>query len=133
MRERLGQHLCHDFAAYVGKSEVAAKVPVSQSLVIQAEAMQHHQFLICIAIRLSAVQLSAGKAVEAFPLSDQGDNTQHSIHLQAVALEVLAHERYEELLRKANVINEAFVDYRVWMATTRRADGRWRTPHPLTA
>lgn len=39
-------------------------------------------------------------------------------------LEVLAHERYEDLLRKANVINEAFVDYRVWMATTHRADGR---------
>ncbi|MGH8995326.1 MAG: DEAD/DEAH box helicase [Acidimicrobiales bacterium] len=27
-------------------------------------------------------------------------------------LEVLAHERYEELLRRANVLNEAFVDYR---------------------
>jgi len=39
-------------------------------------------------------------------------------------LEVLAHERYQELLKKANVINEAFIDYRVWMATTRRADGR---------
>ncbi|HEV2034078.1 MAG TPA: DEAD/DEAH box helicase family protein [Candidatus Dormibacteraeota bacterium] len=39
-------------------------------------------------------------------------------------LEVLAHERYQELLKKANVINEAFIDYRVWMSTTRRADGR---------
>lgn len=39
-------------------------------------------------------------------------------------LEVLAHERYEDLLKKANVINEAFVDYRVWMSTTRRADGQ---------
>jgi len=39
-------------------------------------------------------------------------------------LEVLAHERYEELLKKAYVINEAFIDYRVWMSTTRRADGQ---------
>lgn len=39
-------------------------------------------------------------------------------------LEVLAHERYEELLKKAKVINEAFIDYRIWMATTRRADGQ---------
>ena len=39
-------------------------------------------------------------------------------------LEVLAHERYQVLLKKANVINEAFIDYRVWMSTTRRADGR---------
>jgi LuxR family maltose regulon positive regulatory protein len=31
----------------------------------EAEAMQHRQFLICIAIRLSAVQLGAGKAAEA--------------------------------------------------------------------
>ncbi len=39
-------------------------------------------------------------------------------------LEVLAHERYQELLKKANVINEAFIDYRVWMSTTRRSDGQ---------
>jgi LuxR family maltose regulon positive regulatory protein len=31
----------------------------------EAEAMQHRQFLICIAIRLSAVQFSAGKVAEA--------------------------------------------------------------------
>jgi LuxR family maltose regulon positive regulatory protein len=40
-------------------------ISILQQLQREAEAMQHHQFLICIAIRLSAVQLSAGKAVEA--------------------------------------------------------------------
>jgi type III restriction enzyme len=39
-------------------------------------------------------------------------------------LEVLAHERYEELLKKANVINEAFVDYRTWIEMTRDSSGR---------
>jgi len=38
-------------------------------------------------------------------------------------LEVLAHERYQELLKKANVINTAFVDYRTWMELTRNAQG----------
>src|SRR5712675_2135294 len=36
-----------------------------QQLQREAEAMQHRQFLICVAIRLSAVQLSAGKVAEA--------------------------------------------------------------------
>jgi LuxR family maltose regulon positive regulatory protein len=40
-------------------------ISILQQLQHEAEAMQHHQFLICIAIRLSAVQLSAGKAAEA--------------------------------------------------------------------
>jgi LuxR family maltose regulon positive regulatory protein len=40
-------------------------ISILQQLQREAEAMQHHQFLICIAIRLSAVQLSAGKAAEA--------------------------------------------------------------------
>jgi type III restriction enzyme len=39
-------------------------------------------------------------------------------------LEVLAHERYEELLRKANVINEAFIDYRTQIATRINAEGK---------
>jgi LuxR family transcriptional regulator, maltose regulon positive regulatory protein len=38
---------------------------ILQQLQREAEAMQHGQFLICIAIRLSAVQLSAGKVTEA--------------------------------------------------------------------
>jgi LuxR family maltose regulon positive regulatory protein len=38
---------------------------ILQQLQHEAEAMQHPQFLICIAIRLSAIQLSAGKAAEA--------------------------------------------------------------------
>jgi LuxR family transcriptional regulator, maltose regulon positive regulatory protein len=40
-------------------------ISILQQLQREAEAMQHHQFLICIAIRLSAVQLSAGKVAEA--------------------------------------------------------------------
>jgi len=32
-------------------------------------------------------------------------------------VEVLAHERYEELLRKREALNEKFVDYGVWMQT----------------
>ncbi|MHB8510447.1 MAG: DEAD/DEAH box helicase [Candidatus Dormibacteria bacterium] len=39
-------------------------------------------------------------------------------------LEVLAHERYEELLKKANVINEAFLDFRTWIEVTRNAAGQ---------
>ena len=31
-------------------------------------------------------------------------------------LEVVAHERYEDLLKKAGVLNQAFVDYRTWAA-----------------
>jgi LuxR family maltose regulon positive regulatory protein len=38
---------------------------ILQQLQREAEAMQHRQFLICIAIRLSAVQLGAGKDAEA--------------------------------------------------------------------
>jgi LuxR family maltose regulon positive regulatory protein len=40
-------------------------IAILQQLQSEAEAMQHRQFLICIAIRLSAVQLSAGKVAEA--------------------------------------------------------------------
>jgi LuxR family maltose regulon positive regulatory protein len=40
-------------------------ISILQQLQREAEAMQHRQFLICIAIRLSAVQLSAGKVAEA--------------------------------------------------------------------
>jgi LuxR family maltose regulon positive regulatory protein len=40
-------------------------IAILQQLQREAEAMQHRQFLICIAIRLSAVQLSAGKVAEA--------------------------------------------------------------------
>jgi LuxR family transcriptional regulator, maltose regulon positive regulatory protein len=40
-------------------------IPILQQLQREAEAMQHRQFLICIAIRLSAVQLTAGKVPEA--------------------------------------------------------------------
>jgi LuxR family maltose regulon positive regulatory protein len=40
-------------------------ISILQQLQCEAEAMQHRQFLICIAIRLSAVQLSAGKVAEA--------------------------------------------------------------------
>jgi LuxR family transcriptional regulator, maltose regulon positive regulatory protein len=39
-------------------------IAILQQLQREAEAMQHRQFLICIAIRLSAVQLSAGKIAE---------------------------------------------------------------------
>lgn len=38
-------------------------------------------------------------------------------------LEVLAHERYEDLLRKASVINEAFVDHRSRAVIRRNAKG----------
>ena len=40
-------------------------ISILQQLQSEAEAMQHRQFLICIAIRLSTVQLSAGKVAEA--------------------------------------------------------------------
>jgi LuxR family maltose regulon positive regulatory protein len=40
-------------------------ISILQQLQREAEAMQHHQFLICVAIRLSAVQLTAGKVAEA--------------------------------------------------------------------
>jgi LuxR family transcriptional regulator, maltose regulon positive regulatory protein len=40
-------------------------ITILQRLQSEAEAMQHRQFLICVAIRLSAVQLSAGKVAEA--------------------------------------------------------------------
>jgi LuxR family transcriptional regulator, maltose regulon positive regulatory protein len=40
-------------------------ISILQQLQCEAEAMQHRQFLICVAIRLSAVQLSAGKVAEA--------------------------------------------------------------------
>jgi type III restriction enzyme len=39
-------------------------------------------------------------------------------------LEVLAHERYEDLLRKARVINEAFIDYRTRAVLRRNAQGQ---------
>ena len=39
-------------------------------------------------------------------------------------LEVLAHERYEDLLRKARVINEAFIDYRTRAVLRRNAEGQ---------
>ena len=38
-------------------------------------------------------------------------------------LEVVAHERYEELLKKAGVLNEAFVDYRTRAALRLNAQG----------
>jgi LuxR family transcriptional regulator, maltose regulon positive regulatory protein len=38
---------------------------ILQTLQREAEAMQHRQFLICIAIRLSAVQFATGKAADA--------------------------------------------------------------------
>jgi LuxR family transcriptional regulator, maltose regulon positive regulatory protein len=40
-------------------------ISILQQLQREAEAMQHRQFLICIALRLSAVQLSSGKIAEA--------------------------------------------------------------------
>src|SRR6202035_3475007 len=40
-------------------------IAILQQLQREAEAMQHRQFLICVAIRLSTVQLSAGKVTEA--------------------------------------------------------------------
>ena len=40
-------------------------ISILQQLQREAEAMQHRQFLICVAIRLSAVQLSSGNAAEA--------------------------------------------------------------------
>lgn len=38
-------------------------------------------------------------------------------------LEVVAHERYEDLLKKAGVLNQAFVDYRTWAALRINAKG----------
>jgi LuxR family maltose regulon positive regulatory protein len=40
-------------------------ISILQQLQHEAEAMQHRRFVICIAIRLSVVQLSAGKILEA--------------------------------------------------------------------
>jgi LuxR family maltose regulon positive regulatory protein len=40
-------------------------ISILQQLQRETEAMQHRQFLICVAIRLSAVQLGAGKIAEA--------------------------------------------------------------------
>ncbi len=39
-------------------------------------------------------------------------------------LEVIAHERYEELLRKAGVLNEAFIDYRTRAVLRTNAQGQ---------
>jgi type III restriction enzyme len=39
-------------------------------------------------------------------------------------LEVVAHERYEDLLKKKGVLNEAFVDYRTWAALRINAQGQ---------
>lgn len=39
-------------------------------------------------------------------------------------LEVVAHERYEDLLRRAGVLNEAFVDYRTRAALRVNAQGQ---------
>ena len=38
-------------------------------------------------------------------------------------LEVVAHEKYEDLLKKAGVLNQAFVDYRTWAALRVNAQG----------
>src|SRR6202008_3681875 len=38
-------------------------------------------------------------------------------------LEVVAHERYEDLLKRAGVLNEAFIDYRTRAALRTAADG----------
>ncbi|MCK0441235.1 DEAD/DEAH box helicase family protein [Gordonia alkaliphila] len=39
------------------------------------------------------------------------------------SLEVLAHERYEAILRKRESLNEQFVDYAVWMSTRTDSEG----------
>jgi len=39
-------------------------------------------------------------------------------------LEVLAHERYEQLLRQASILNEAFIDHRTRAVLRRDAEGR---------
>jgi type III restriction enzyme len=39
-------------------------------------------------------------------------------------LEVVAHERYEDLLKKAGVLNQAFIDYRTWAALRVNAQGQ---------
>ncbi|MEY2424364.1 MAG: type restriction enzyme [Acidimicrobiaceae bacterium] len=39
-------------------------------------------------------------------------------------LEVVAHERYEDLLKKAGVLNQAFIDYRTWAALRTNAQGQ---------
>jgi type III restriction enzyme len=39
-------------------------------------------------------------------------------------LEVVAHEKYSELLKKRGVLNEAFVDYRSWAALRTNAQGQ---------
>ena len=39
-------------------------------------------------------------------------------------LEVVAHERYEDLLKKAGILNQAFIDYRTWAATRVNAQGQ---------
>jgi type III restriction enzyme len=38
-------------------------------------------------------------------------------------LEVIAHERYQDLLKKSNIINEAFIDFRTRAVTRRDAEG----------
>ncbi len=59
---------CHKLA-YAHLLEHQARpdeaISILQQLQRDAEAMHHRQFLICIAIRLSAVQLRVGKAAEA--------------------------------------------------------------------
>lgn len=47
-------------------------------------------------------------------------------------LEVLAHDRYEQLLKKTNVINEEFVDYRTNLVLRTDAEGQ-QTAHVETA
>lgn len=39
-------------------------------------------------------------------------------------LEVVAHERYEDLLKKAGVLNQAFLDYRTWADLRKNAQGQ---------
>lgn len=39
-------------------------------------------------------------------------------------LEVVAHERYEDLLKKAGVLNQTFIDYRTWAALRVNAQGQ---------
>jgi type III restriction enzyme len=39
-------------------------------------------------------------------------------------VEVLAHERYEDLLRRRQSLNESFVDYRIYFAARETGDGR---------
>ncbi len=50
----------------------------------------HHGSADVPAVQAEITRLAGGKPVTAFPLADQSVNTQHSIHLQAVALWLLA-------------------------------------------